>query len=131
MIDVQLVATTVVGALVGAIPSWFISRWFYRKSGEDLDAALKPYGSDARKALQALNVIGRMMEQARIGKPTFDEDGNLNGVVLTAHGNVTITPVTAKGFATFTPPTPYSYDREHEQPPSPEVGGSSSSKPGA
>jgi hypothetical protein len=114
MNDGQAILLTVASTVVGSLASWYISRWYYLKSGPDLDAALRPLGSDSKKMLQALSTVGRMMEQAGIGKPTFDPDGNLTGVAVTGSANLVLAPVTLTATGTCSPPP--QYDRQHEQP---------------
>jgi len=107
------------GTMVGgAAASWFISRWYYCRSGFDLDEALRPLSGNNQKLLQATTALAHMLEQAGIGKPTYDAAGNLTGVVVTATGHIQLGGLRAQGFATCTPPA--QYDRQHEQPPSPE-----------
>ena len=75
---------TLLGVVLGAIPSWLISRMYYLKSGTDLDAALRPLVGNSQKLRQAVNILARMLEQGGIGKATFAPDGSLNGILLTA-----------------------------------------------
>jgi hypothetical protein len=75
---------TLIGVVLGALPSWYFSRMYYLKSGTDLDAALQPLAGDQRKLLQATNTVGRMLEQAGLGKPTYDEAGNMIGIAIVA-----------------------------------------------
>src|SRR3954447_19529295 len=72
MSDGASIRLTIAITAVGSAASWLISRWYYRQSGSDLDAALQPLAGDSQKQLQGLAAIGRMLEQAGIGKPTFD-----------------------------------------------------------
>jgi hypothetical protein len=112
------------GVVLGAVPSWYFSRRYYLKSGSDLDTALRPLAGDAQKLLQATNTLGRMLEQAGIGKPSYDREGNLIGVAITVPvravaataGVGTISVITTTG-------EPPRYDRQHEQPPSPQSEG--------
>jgi len=80
--------------VAGIVASWLISRWYYRKSGTDLDAALRPITGDAKKLLHAVSVFARMLEQAGLGKATYDAAGNLTGVVITgaAHSTASFGP---------------------------------------
>ena len=108
-------AGTLVGVVLGAVPSWYFSRRYYLRGGSDLDAALRPLAGDDQKLLQATNAVGRMLEQAGIGKPSYDQAGNITGIVVTAtaHARGSST-ATAIGSFTITPPP--RYDRQHEQP---------------
>ena len=101
---------------IGSAASWFFSRWYYSRSGSDLDAALRPLAGNHQKLLQATNAIGRMLQQSGIGEPAFDAAGNLTGIVLraTASGGVRIGGTAS---ATVTRAVPSQYDRQNEQPP--------------
>lgn len=106
--------------MIGSSVSWYITWLYYRKSGVDLDSALKPLANDQRKLLQATNALGRMLEQAGIGKPTFDESGNLTGIIIFGKAHITLNHATMKASGSIAPPS--QYDRQHEQP-TPEVPG--------
>jgi hypothetical protein len=121
MSDGASILLTIAGTAAGAVASWFTSRWYYRRSGSDLDAALRPLMGNDQQMIQALNALGRMLEQASIGKPTYDAAGNLTGVVVTGAGHIQLGGLRVSGFGTCTPPP--QYDRQHEQPPSPESEG--------
>lgn len=114
MNDWQATLLTIAGTAVGAAASWFISRWYYRRSGVDLDAALQPLAGDNQKLLRAMNAVGHMLEQSGIGRPTYDAAGNLTGVVVTCTLLATESDDIFQGTATVTPPS--QYDRQHEQP---------------
>jgi hypothetical protein len=104
---------------IGVIASWFISRWYYRRSGYDLDAMLSPLAGNHQKLLQATNAVGRMLEQAGIGKPTYDEAGNISGNIVTATAHARgSSQAAAVGRAMYSPVP--QYDRQHEQPPARE-----------
>jgi hypothetical protein len=113
-------AGTIAGVVLGAVSSWYFSRRYYLKSGTDLDAALLPLAGDAQKALQAANTVGRMLEQAGIGKATRDAAGNLTGLVVTATAHFV---ASSDMNVTAMVKRPPQHDREHEQPPSPESEG--------
>ena len=115
MSDGSAILLTIASTAVGSAASWFISRWYHLRSGSDLDAALRPLAGDNQKLLQATNAVGRMLEQAGIGKPSYDQAGNITGIVVTAtaHARGSST-ATAVGSFTITPPP--CYDRQHEQP---------------
>ncbi len=101
--------------VIGVVASWFISRWYYRRSEYDLDAMLRPLAGNHEKLLQATNAVGRMLEQAGIGKTTYDEAGSISGNIVTATAHARgSSQVTAVGRATYSPPL--QYDRQHEQP---------------
>ncbi len=110
---------TGIGVILGAVPSWYFSRWYYLKSGTDLDAALRPLAGDTQKALQALSTVGRMLEQAGIGHPNYDAAGNLTGVVIEASVSDVAT-VSDAAIVTHTKAPLPQYDRQHEQPLMPE-----------
>ena len=101
--------------VAGMVASWWITRWYYRKSGTDLDAALRPIAGDAQKSLHAVSVLGRVLEQRGTGKLTYDAAGNLTGLVITgaAHSTASFGPTAS---ATVERGTPPQYDRQHEQP---------------
>ena len=65
---------------VGSIASWFTSRWYYRRSSSDLDNALRPLAGNDRQLIQATNAIAHMLDQAGLGKPTYDAAGNLPAI---------------------------------------------------
>jgi hypothetical protein len=121
MSDGSATLLTIAGTLAGAAASWYFSRRYYLKSGTDLDAALQPLAGDTQKLLRATNLVARMLEQAGIGQPSYDGDGNLIGIGIKV-------PVSAVGASAGVggisvqiieePPT--QYDRQHEQPSSPE-----------
>jgi hypothetical protein len=121
MSDAASILLTVASTAVGSAASWFISRWYYRQSGSDLDSALQPLTGDQRKLLQATNALGRMLEQAGIGKPTFDEAGNLTGVVVFGKADNILGHAMVKASGFCTPPP--QYDRQHEQPAAETSGG--------
>jgi hypothetical protein len=88
---------------------------YYRKAGTDLDAALRPIAGDAQKSLQAVSILGRVLEQSGTGKLTYDAAGNLTGLVVTGTGRAAgSSHVVGVGKATYSPPP--QYDRQHEQP---------------
>jgi len=122
MSDSASIILTIASTAVGSTASWFISRWYYRRSGSDLDAALRPLAGDNQKLLQATNALGRMLEQAGIGKPSYDATGNLTGVVITESLRQVI-GLSDRATATVVRGNPAQYDRQHEQPPSPEPEG--------
>ena len=109
-------AGTLVGVVLGAVPSWYFLRRYYLRGGSDLDAALRPLAGHDQKLLQAVNTLGRMLEQADIGKPSYDAAGNLTGVVITHALSMSTDTFLVKA-------PPPQYDRQHEQPPSPEPEG--------
>jgi hypothetical protein len=122
MSDGSAILLTIASTAVGSAASWFISRWYYRRSGSDLDAALRPLAGNDEKTLQAVNAIGRVVEQNGQGKFSRDEAGNITGIVITATGHAKgSSQATAVGRATYSPPS--QYDRQHEQPPTPEPEG--------
>jgi hypothetical protein len=104
---------------VSCFATWYCSRWFYLRSGPDLDAALRPIAGDNQKLLQATNAIARMLEQAGIGHPTYDAAGNLTGVLI--RPSASEGAVASEGaIVTHTWVGVPEYDRQHEQPPAPE-----------
>jgi|SRR5271166_1829474 len=111
MTDVQAILLNVANTAA----TWFISRWYYRKSGTDTNVALRPIAGDVKKALQGVSVHARMLEQAGLGKATYDAAGNLTGLVVTGTGHAAgSSHVVGVGKATYSPPP--QYDRQHEQP---------------
>ncbi len=113
-------ASTILLTAAGAVASWYFSRRYYLKSGTDLDVALRRLEGDHQMQLQALTAIGRMLEQSGMGHPTYNAAGNLTGIVVTGSARLTGSGgLTATGTATG----PSQYDRQHEQPPSPEPEG--------
>jgi hypothetical protein len=107
-------AATAIGAALGAVASWYFSRKYYLTSGTDLDAALRPLAGNDQKLIQATNAIARMLEQAGIGKPSYDSADNLTGVVISGSAHITLPRLRVSGTGTVTGPP--QYDRQHEQP---------------
>ena len=122
MNDGSAIFLTIASTAVGSAASWFFSRRYYRRSGTDLDAALRPIAGDNQKLLQATNTVSRMLQKAGIGKPNYDAVGNLTGIVITgaAHSTPSFGPTAS---ATVERGKPPQYDRQHEQPPSPQPEG--------
>jgi hypothetical protein len=86
MSDGSAILLTIASTAVGSAASWFISRWYYRRSGTDLNTALQPLAGDTQKLLRATNLVARMLEQAGIGQPSYDGDGNLIGIAILCLG---------------------------------------------
>ena len=78
-------------------------------------------GND-QKTLQVVNAIGRIIEQNGQGKLTYDQAGNITGIVITA-STYDVLSLSDRATATVTRGQPPQYDRQHEQPPSPEPEG--------
>lgn len=116
MTDRATILLTIASTAVGSAASWFISRRYYRRSGSDLDAALRPLAGDNQKLLQATNTLGRMLKQAGLGEPSWDAAGNLIGLVIRASAGDVLS-VSDCAVATITRAEPPRYDRQHEQPP--------------
>ena len=101
---------TVIGAILGAVASWYFSRKYYLKSGIDLDSA-------TRKILRAHNVVATLRREGMNATAIYDTDGYLSGVTVSATGHAEGSS-TATGGGSFTIKPPPQYDRQHEQPPS-------------
>lgn len=106
------IVTMFLGAILGAVASWYFSRRYYLKAVADSTAALHPL-------IQAVMALGRMLEKAGLGKLTYDDAGNITGIVITASARSTAT-FSDRADATVAKGQPPQYDRQHEQPPSPE-----------
>ena len=120
MSDGSAILLSATSTIVGAALSAVVSRFFYLKAGSDLDAALRSLKGNHQMQLQALTAIGRMLEQSGMGHPTYNAAGNLTGIVVTGSARLAGSGgLTATGTATG----PSQYDRQHEQPPSPEPEG--------
>jgi hypothetical protein len=104
--------------VAGIVASWFISRWYYRRSGTDLGTALQPIAGDNQKLLQAMTALARMLEHAGIGHPTYDAAGNLTGVLIYPSASDGAT-ASEGAIVTHTKSPLPQYDRQHEQPPTP------------
>ena len=119
MSDASATLLTIAGTAVGAAASWYFSRRYYLKSGFDLDAALRRLQGDHQEQLHTVTAVGRMLERSGIGKLAYDEAGNITGIVITgaAHSTASFGPTAS---ATVERGTPPQYDRQHEQPLSPE-----------
>ena len=78
------ISGTVVGAALGAVTTWYVDHRSRLKSSVGLDAALGPLVGNDQKALQALNAIGRILEQNGQGTFSRDEAGHITGIVITA-----------------------------------------------
>lgn len=118
MSDDASILLTIGGTAVGAVASWY----FYRKSGVDLDAALRRLDGNHQKQLQAANALARMLEQSGIGKASYDAEGNLTGIAIAGAAH-TVGRVSHRADATVVRGVPPQYDRQHEQPPTPEPEG--------
>ena len=97
---------------------WFITRWYYRRSGSDLGAAVRPLAGDNQKQLQATNALGRSFERAGIIKLAYDATGNLTGSAIPESLHQVI-GLTDRATAVVVRGEPPQYDRQHEQPPDP------------
>jgi hypothetical protein len=74
-LDMSTVISTVIGALISIIASWFFSRLFYKKAGDDL--------RNEAKELRRLNaMILRAMEIAGWVKINRDERGEPIGFIF-------------------------------------------------
>jgi hypothetical protein len=122
MSDVATIFLTVASTAVGSAASWFISRWYYRRSGTDLDTALRPLVGNNQKPLQAVNAIGRILEQNGQGTLAYDEAGKITGVVVKASASDVAIASDCAMVTIKKVPLPQ-YDRLHEQPPAPETEG--------
>jgi len=58
------IATTALGVLA----TWFFAWLYFRKSSSDF----RHLAGNHQKLLQAVNTLGRILEQAGIGHPTYD-----------------------------------------------------------
>jgi hypothetical protein len=108
------IATTALGVLA----TWFFAWLYFRKSSSDF----RHLAGNHQKLLQAVNTLGRILEQAGIGHPTYDGAGNLTGIVITASLRDVVL-LSDSATATVVRGQPPQYDRQHEQPPSPEPEG--------
>lgn len=108
---------TIAGAALGALANWYFSR----RSSSELDATFRSLAGNDQKLLRAVNTIGRMLEKAGIAKLAYDEAGNVTSIVITGSGRITLPGLRVRGTGTYSPPP--QYDRQHEQPPSPEPEG--------
>jgi|SRR5208282_2111724 len=95
----------------------YFAHWCYRKSGSDLDAAM-------RRQRQATNAIGHKLEHKDQVELVFDAAGNVIGNSIT----VSLSPLASSAAlgtptVTITTGEPPQFDRQHEQPPSPEPEG--------
>ncbi len=115
-------AGTLVGVVLGVVPSWYFSRRYYLRGGSDLDAALHPLVGNDQKTLQALNAIGRILEQNGQGTFSRDEAGHITGIVITASARDVLS-FSQRATAVVVRGEPPQFDRQHEQPPSPEPEG--------
>jgi hypothetical protein len=113
-------ACTLVGAVIGVAATWHSAWHFARRSSAELAAALRVLSGDNQMARQALNAIGGILEQAGLGKVDRDAAGNIIAITI-GSANVRLSPAIARGTAEGMPPA--QYDRQHEQPPSPEPEG--------
>jgi hypothetical protein len=104
MTDQSAIILTIVSTAAGSAASWFISRWYYRRSGSDLDAALRPLAGNAQKLLQGVNSLGRMLEQSGLGTLTYDESGNITGIFVRKFASDSATTSDA-ATATVMPPS--------------------------
>jgi len=63
-------------AAAGIVATWYFAHWCYRKSGSDLDAAM-------RRQHQATNAIGHKLEHKDQVELVFDAAGNVIGNSIT------------------------------------------------
>jgi type II secretory pathway component PulJ len=105
----------IVLTIVSIAATWWFAWYYYVKANEATDRAMEASAGDVQKLLRATNTLGRMLQQAGIGEPTFDADGNLTGIVLHAVASGGIR-VSGSATATVTRSIPPQYDRQHEQP---------------
>ena len=108
------IATTALGVLA----TWFFAWLYFRKSSSDF----RHLAGNHQKLPQAVNTLGRILEQAGIGHPTYDGADNLTGIVITASLRDAVL-LSDSATATVVRGQPPQYDRQHEQPPSPEPEG--------
>ena len=73
------VGLMLVGTLAGAVVTWFVARWYYERAGEDLLVR-------AERLQQAVNVLGRAMEEAGVARISRDEDGDMTGIIFAIRG---------------------------------------------
>ena len=111
MIDGASILLAIGTTAASLTASWYITRWYYRRSGSDLAAAVRPQ-------LQGTNALGRMFERAGIVKPAYDATGNLTGSAIPESLHQVI-GLTDRATATVVRGEPPQYDRQHEQPPDP------------
>jgi hypothetical protein len=110
MSDGASILLTVVSTAVGSTASWWISRWYYLRSGTDLAAAVRDL-ADRR----GVNAIASMLEQSGHGKTNRDMTGNVIGVTFERSSSIGLV-ISGSAAPTVTQGPLPRYDRQHEQP---------------
>jgi len=114
MSDGAAILLTIAGTTAGVLATWY----YDRKSSSNF----RHLAGDVQKTHQAVIAIGRIVEQNGQGKFSRDEAGNITGIVLTASARDVIS-FSDRADAVVVRGQPPQYDRQHEQPPSPEPEG--------
>ena len=70
----ETIISTVIGSLIGLAVNWFFA-W---RGGKELRA-------EAERLRQAVNVLGRAMEEEGWASINRDENGNMTGLTFTRH----------------------------------------------
>jgi hypothetical protein len=106
---------TITTTALGILATWFFAWLYFRKSGSDLDAALRRLDGNHQKQLQALTAVARMLERSGNGKATYDTAGHLTGIFINESASDGAF-VSDAAIVTHTKAPLPQYDRQHEQP---------------